>query len=98
MFFYFKKEKLQRFCNTTASASAESLQMHPNLYCFPSQLMTPLMISTEVVAVTRGVQAKAGWGDRCLVLGASQRSGLVSQGLIQVCTSQQITPHILDSS
>lgn len=56
--------------------------------------MTPLIVSSEVVAVARGVPVEAGRGDRCMVSGAFQALGLVSQGLIQVCASQQISLHI----
>ena len=46
--------------------------------------MTPLMISSEAVAVARGAQAEAGWVDRSLVSGTSHRLGIASQRLIQV--------------
>lgn len=65
--------------------------------CLPPQLTTPLMISLVVVAVTRGGQAGAGWGGRCLVSGASQDLVRVSQGLTQVNTSQQIMLRSLET-
>ncbi|XP_034717407.1 dnaJ homolog subfamily B member 6b isoform X8 [Etheostoma cragini] len=62
--------------------SGNSLAAEIHLLIF--LLMTPLTISSEVVGVTREAQAKAGWGGRSLVLGASQHLGLASQGSIQV--------------
>lgn len=49
--------------------------------------MTLLMISLEAAAVARGEPIEVGWGDHCLLLGASQDS-VVSQGLIQVPYAQ----------
>ncbi|XP_032360240.1 chaperone protein dnaJ 1, mitochondrial isoform X3 [Etheostoma spectabile] len=64
----------------TFSGNSLAAEIHLQIFL----LMTPLTISSEVVAVTREAQAKAGWGDPSLVLEASQRLGLASQGSIQV--------------
>ncbi|XP_031148719.1 dnaJ homolog subfamily B member 6b isoform X6 [Sander lucioperca] len=64
----------------TFSGNSLAAEIHLQIFL----LMTPLTISSEGVAVTREPQAEAEWGDHSLVLGASQRLGLASQGSIQV--------------
>lgn len=58
---------------------------------FPSQLMIPLMISSEAVAVARGGRAGAGWAGPSLALGAFQPLEVAFQGLTQVCTFREDT-------
>lgn len=65
--------------------------------CLPPQLMTPLTISLEVVAVTSGAQVVTGWAGHSLILGPSQDSGLALLVLIQVLTSLRKSSHLVDT-